>query len=262
MKKFLLISFLSLIGIFKISAEPTMVPTSTLEFTDAKGDKFNIEIYEPYLDEYDTKYAAIYKVSQPSNKIYGKIESHGYAYEIKWDERPQIVFPAPDATYTYWKIWIYLTEKNKYIACSIDTINPECRLPYSIKDTNRDANKISKLSISDFITPDKYVEVDFEKLKARGFSKTENDETGAYVFTKGEMTIEYLEDFDDDGEGMRNIYISFPDMEDAFEFIKPLMNNPDWKMNKASLGEFFEMKGNNITVYREIDKVEIIETIE
>lgn len=96
----------------------------------------------------------------------------------------------------------------------------------------------------------------------RGFSKTENDETGAYVFTKGVMTIEYLEDFSDDGEGSRNIYISFPDMDDAFEFIKPLMNNLDWKMNKAAMGEFYEMKGKNITVYHEISTVEIIETIE
>ena len=76
------------------------------------------------------------------------------------------------------------------------------------------------------------------------------------------MTIEYLEDFSDDGEGSRNIYISFPDMDDAFEFIKPLMNNLDWKMNKAAMGEFYEMKGKNITVYHEISTVEIIETIE
>lgn len=242
-----------------MTAEPTMVPTSTLEFTDAKGDKFNIEIYEPHLDEYDTKYAAIYKINEPDNKIYGIINrTYKDSFKILWDERLEIEFPA--GCFVIGGLTFYTNEDNRVIKFE-DTIDPRRRLPYTIKDSNN-SNKTSELSISDFITPDKYVEVDFEKLKARGFSKTENDETGAYVFTKGEMTIEYLEDFDDDGEGMRNIYISFPDMDDAFEFVKPLMNNPDWKMNKASLGEFFEMKGKNITVYREISNVEIVETVE
>ena len=258
MKKFLLISLLSIIGIFKISAEPTMVPTSTLEFTDAKGDKFNIEIYEPYLDEDDTKYAAIFKITEPDNKIYGIIRTYKDYLEIQWDEIIIMDFPARSFRLT--RLLVYTNEDNLFIKPE-HSIDPRRRFPYTIKDSNN-SNKISELSISDFITSDKYVEVDFEKLLNRGFSKTENDETGAYVFTKGEMTIEYLEDFDEDGEGKRNIYISFPDMDDAFEFIKPLMKNPDWKMNKAAMGEFFEMKGKNITVYHEISTVEIIETIE
>lgn len=258
MKKFLLISLLSIIGIFKISAEPTMVPTSTLEFTDAKGDKFNIEIYEPHLDEYDTKYAAIYKITEPDNKIYGRINTREDYLEIQWDEIIVMDFPARSFRLT--RLLVYTNEDNLFIKPD-HSIDPRRRLPYTIKGSNN-SNKISELSISDFITPDKNVRVNFEKLLNRGFSKTENDETGAYVFTKGVMTIEYLEDFSDDGEGSRNIYISFPEMDDAFEFIMPLMNNPDWKMNKAAMGEFFEMKGKNITVYREISNVEIVETVE
>lgn len=121
--------------------------------------------------------------------------------------------------------------------------------------------KSSIINLTDFISSDKAIELDFNAFKNKGFTISSNDETGAYIIKKGGITIEYFEDFDDDGEGSKYVEITFQDMEDAYNFISPLKKHKDWIMSPASLGEFFEMRRGNITVYREIAVVQISDSL-
>ena len=98
-----------------------MVPTSTLEFTDAKGDKYNIEIYEQHLDEQNTKYAAIFKITEPDNKRYGIIKGNFKdCYTIQWDEIIRMEFPAGSIGVR--TIAVYTNEDNLFIKFE-DTID-------------------------------------------------------------------------------------------------------------------------------------------
>lgn len=124
------------------------------------------------------------------------------------------------------------------------------------KITGASKNKIasSKLQLSDFISNGD-IYLDFDSFKNKGFALSK-DKNGTFILKKGELTIEYQESVVDNKDG-KCVDIHFPDMTDAYNFVKSLKNQKGWKMDKASLGEFFTSTKGNLTVYRAISTVEI-----
>lgn len=114
------------------------------------------------------------------------------------------------------------------------------------------------ISLDDFIDYPNLV-FDEEKLIAKGFTESLNEETGFSHYSKDGIIIEYEEDYDDDGEGIKGVYINFSDMDDCFNFISSLRDNTDWTMQRAPLGETYESKKGNLRIYHEISMLQITE---
>ncbi len=119
---------------------------------------------------------------------------------------------------------------------------------------------VSKLiSLGDFID---YPHLSFNQktLITRGFTESQNEVTGWPQYSKNEVIVEYVEDFDDDGEGTKGIHIYFPDMTDCYNFVSSLNDNDDWTIQSAPLGETYVSKKGNLMIYREISTLQITET--
>ncbi len=112
------------------------------------------------------------------------------------------------------------------------------------------------ISLEEFINPPNLA-VNFDQLKEKGFSMSENKETGEYVLEKDNLTIEYFEDFDDDGEGTTVVTITFPELEDVSNFIAPINDNLNWGKRPTSLGSLFKYRMGDLEVLTEVNKVQI-----
>ncbi len=120
------------------------------------------------------------------------------------------------------------------------------------------------LVLSDFVTTDAQmqdVSGIFADLVNKGFSENENHETGEVEFKRGDIVITYSEDFDDDGPGSKCITITFPEIEDAYDFLKHLQGESNWTKQRVSLGELYESRSSNLSLYREINTVQISDII-
>lgn len=109
------------------------------------------------------------------------------------------------------------------------------------------------VALSDFLTANltslKDIRVIFQDLKNQGFTHSE-DEFGYDIFKRGNIEIKYVEDFDDDGEGFRCFSIHFPNSEETFNFLMPIQNNRNWKMESAQMGSIY--KHGSISINQEI----------
>lgn len=129
--------------------------------------------------------------------------------------------------------------------------------------SGRRAAKTTTITLSDFISRYNTINVEYEKLKKKGFTVRAVEDAEVVtddILQNGEITIEHTADFDDHGSGFRRVDIWFPKVEDARSFVMPLMKNQRWSRRKTSSGEYFKMKKwGSVRVTRENSTVVILD---